>query len=220
MAFSHCVFIRIGKETARKSSPMAPVRTILIALLVCTVLVPAADAALSVALGDEVVLTGTNPGGQTLYLFLTGPNLPQEGARLEDASPVITGSSSSFTRAEVLADGTWRYKWDTKGVSGIIDTGSYILFAVTEPAGRQDLSGKEYTSLGVTLRKPGITVLTATTTSGKDGQGTAPGTPSSSDTARSPGSVPLPGGMPVPVPVEVPCLACIWAILFFGCFRR
>jgi hypothetical protein len=201
---------------------MAPVRTILIALLVLTFLLPAADAAFSMALGDEVVLTGTNPGGQTLYLFLTGPNLPQEGARLEDASPVITGSSSSFTRAEVLADGTWRYKWDTKGVSGIIDPGSYILFAVTEPAGRQDLTGKEYTSLGITLRKPGITVLTATPTLGKDGQGATPGTPppQAPGTAGSPGSVPLPGGMPVPVPVEVPCLACIWAILFFGCFRR
>jgi hypothetical protein len=202
---------------------MIPARNLFIAFLVCTALMSATAAALTVAMGDEVVITGTNPGGQDVYLFLTGPNLPREGVRL---NAVVTGSSSSFTRAEVLADGTWRYAWDTKGVGGVIDTGSYTLFAVTEPAGRQDLAGKLYTSLGISLREPGITVVTAT--SPPAGQGTTPATttPATASPSPLPGtpesrvSTPPATATPVPVPVEVTILACVVAILSAVCFRR
>ena len=200
---------------------MVPARNLFIAFLVCTALMSAPAAALTIAMGDEVVLTGQNPGGQTIYLFLTGPNLPREGVRLSDGNAVVTGSSSSFTRAEVLADGTWRYPWDTKGVGGVIDTGSYTLFAVTEPAGRQDLAGKVYASMGITLREPGITVITAAPT--PVGQGTTPATASPSPLPTSPQSTqstPPATATPVPVPLEVPILACVVAILSAVRIRR
>jgi hypothetical protein len=123
-------------------------------------LIPAFSAALSVPLGDKVPLTGTSTGSQTLYLFLTGPNLPANGVRLSDGAAVVTGSSSSFTRVDVQTDDMWRYDWDTSGLGGIIDVGSYVVYVVTEPAGKQDLKGKEYATLSITLTRPGISVVT------------------------------------------------------------
>ena len=135
--------------------------SVLLVILCLVVVLPSSTAALSVPLGDEIPLTGTSTGSQTLYLFLTGPNLPANGVRLSDGAPVVTGSSSSFTRVYVQTDDTWRYDWDTSGLGGKIDVGSYVVYVVTEPAGKQDLSGKEYATLGVTLTEPYISVVTA-----------------------------------------------------------
>ena len=130
-------------------------------LLIALVFIPAFSAALSVPLGDEIPLTGTSTGSQTVSLFLTGPNLPANGVRLSDGAPVVTGSSSSFTRVDVLTDNTWRYEWDTGGLGGMIDVGSYVVYVVGEPAGKEDLAGKEYATVSVSLTKPSISVVTA-----------------------------------------------------------
>ena len=122
------------------------------------------SAALSVPLGDEIPLTGTSTGSPTVYLFLTGPNLPANGVRLSDGAPVVTGSSSSFTRVDVLTDNTWRYEWDTSDLGGMIDVGSYVVYVVGEPAGKEDLAGKEYATVSVSLTKPSISVVTASPT--------------------------------------------------------
>ncbi|MDD1714965.1 MAG: hypothetical protein LUQ61_06880, partial [Methanoregulaceae archaeon] len=39
--------------------------------------------AVSVPLGDTLYLSGSAPGADTVYLFLTGPNLPSNGVRLD-----------------------------------------------------------------------------------------------------------------------------------------
>ncbi|MDD1660822.1 MAG: hypothetical protein LUQ62_06420 [Methanomicrobiales archaeon] len=191
-------------------------------LLIAILLVPPASATMSFALGDEIILAGQNPGGQTLYLFLTGPNLPQEGVRLEDARPVITGVASSFTRTDVLADDTWRYQWDTKGVGGIIDPGTYVLYVVTEPAGRLDLAGKEYTSLEVILKEPRLTVVTATTPL-PTGTGQAVITPVSVSTEiprESPVGQAPSLTIPMPMPKEIPFLAVLLALTFIFLKKR
>jgi hypothetical protein len=141
---------------------MLPARFRYVSLLLgALVFIPAFSAALSVPLGDEIPLTGTSTGSQTVYLFLTGPNLPAGGVRLSDGAPVVTGSSSSFTRVDVQTDNTWRYEWDTGGLGGIIDVGSYVVYVVDEPAGREDLAGKEYATVSVSLTEPYLSVVTA-----------------------------------------------------------
>jgi hypothetical protein len=58
---------------------------------------------ITAAMGDRVPLEGFAPGADEVYLFLTGPNLPVNGVRLEDISaPIISGDPSTFTRISIL----------------------------------------------------------------------------------------------------------------------
>jgi len=126
-------------------------------------LIPAAIAApvISAAIGDQVPLTGFAPGADRVYLFLTGPNLPANGVRLDDISaPVISGDPSSFTMTSV-DDYRWEYTWYTRTKGGVLDAGTYTIFIVTTPVGRRDLAGSEYATILVSLGSPGLVILPA-----------------------------------------------------------
>ena len=113
----------------------------------------------SAAIGDPVPLAGVAPGADWVYLFLTGPNLPSNGVRLDDISaPVISGDPSSFTRTSVDND-RWEYTWYTRTRGGVPDTGTYTIFIVTTPKGRKDLEGSEYATVMVSLGSPGLSIL-------------------------------------------------------------
>ena len=117
--------------------------------------------AVTVPLGDTLPLSGSAPGADSVYLFLTGPNLPANGVKLDDISvPVVTGVPSTFAQASVDADGTWEYTWYTRTAGGLPDAGTYTVYVVTEPVGRRDLgSADAYATIPVTLTRPTLTIL-------------------------------------------------------------
>ena len=110
------------------------------------------------AIGEEIVFSGINTASDTTYLFLTGPNIDLNGARLENTSvKVRTGDESTFTRAAVRADGTWSYRWNTADVDQILDAGIFTIYAVSQPCARGDLSGVQYSAASFLLGSPTLT---------------------------------------------------------------
>jgi hypothetical protein len=129
---------------------------LLIGLALLAGLSPAAAQAVSVPIGNTLMLSGSAPGADTVYLYLTGPNLPPNGVKLDDISvPVITGVPSTFVQVPVGTDGTWEYSWNTRTSGGLLDVGTYTVYVVTTPTGRTDLSGRDsYAVIAVTLTRP------------------------------------------------------------------
>ncbi len=135
-----------------------------IPLLIACMAAPASSL-VAAAIGETVVLSGGGGGYDTMYLFLTGPNLAPGGVRLDSvSSPVVSGEPSTFTRA-IVDDGRWEYSWETQSGGGSLDAGTYLVWATPVPLGRYDLavSGENYATIGVALNKPtlsaGITTI-------------------------------------------------------------
>jgi len=108
-------------------------------------------------LGEEIIISGTNTDGDTTHLFLTGPNLNSNGVRLDNISSVANNNAASFTKANVEADDTWVYRWDTSSLSRMLDAGGYAIYAVAEPRGKNALSGTQYATTYIQLRSPFVT---------------------------------------------------------------
>lgn len=103
--------------------------------------------------GDDVTFSGVNSETDTVYLFMTGPDLPAGGVPLTDpGTPVTDWQPSTFTRADVLADNTWQYTWQTAYLG--IPTGPYEVWAVSTPNSYQHLAGATYAGLPLELVKP------------------------------------------------------------------
>jgi hypothetical protein len=133
-----------------------------ILLLIALVIAPAASA-VTVYPGSEVTIAGTSTGSDTVYLFVTGPNLPATGGRLEDPhTPVRSGDPASFTTVTVGADDGWTYRWKTDDAG--LDPGTYTVYAVEAPVDRSNLSGHGYTTIPVTIGTPPGTLVTPTAT--------------------------------------------------------
>jgi hypothetical protein len=113
--------------------------------------------------GEDIPLRGTAPGSALLYLFLTGPNLPNQGISLAGGTPVETGAPASFTRVEVSTDGTWTYTWRTGSLGRILDPGTYTIYIVLEPRSRPDLDDAPYTTQAIVIGAPVETVTAAPT---------------------------------------------------------
>ncbi len=108
-------------------------------------------------LGDEIILSGTNTDSYTTYLFLTGPNLPPNGVRLDgETSPVEDNNTSSFTTAGVEADDTWSYKWDPAIIQRLLNAGNYTVYAAAEPRSRDNLSDVKHAAADIQLKLPAI----------------------------------------------------------------
>ena len=123
-------------------------------LLTAACFFPSQGALIQALQGEVIPLGGIATGADVLYLFLTGPNLPSQGISLVGGTPVITGDPSSFTRVEVLTDGTWSYRWRTGDLGRILDPGSYVLYAVEEPRARPDLDDASYTTQAIIFGPP------------------------------------------------------------------
>jgi len=109
-------------------------------------------------MGDVINLAGTSTSGNYVYLFLTGPNLNNNGVKLDDATtPVTDNDTSTFTAVGVNADTTWSYKWDTSSLGRTLDTGTYTIYAVDYPAGRDSLGGHQYETASVIIEQGFIT---------------------------------------------------------------
>jgi len=139
--------------------PMKHHLLLLVFAVLLLITIPAV--AVTVPLGDTLPLSGSAPGADTVYLFLTGPNLPANGVNPDDiAVPVVTGVPSTFAQAPVDADGNWEYTWYTRTAGGTLDAGTYTMYVVTEPAGRRDIgSADAYATIPVTLTRPTLTIF-------------------------------------------------------------
>ncbi len=108
------------------------------------------------AIGEEVRLSGSNSESCDTYLFITGPNLPSGGGRLDrPRQDVRTGVPSSFTIASGDCD-TWQYTLYT-GELGL-DAGTYTIYAVPSPVDRYNLGSVPYQTIPLTLKRPYITL--------------------------------------------------------------
>lgn len=107
-------------------------------------------------IGEEVKLSGVNSESCETYLFITGPNLPSGGARLDrPREAVITGNPSSFTSASGDCE-TWQYTLYTGNLG--LDAGTYTIYAVPSPVDRFNLGSVPYQTIPLTLRRPSVTM--------------------------------------------------------------
>ena len=137
-----------------------PAITSCILALACILLVTSVSAApgIQASLGDIIPLSGYSYGSPTVYLFLTGPNLPVNGVALNDITK--HADEGGFTRVQVDGDDHWSYKWGTANIGGRLDEGTYTVWVVNGPNDRSRLSQADYSTITVTLGKPSISVDT------------------------------------------------------------
>jgi len=128
--------------------------------VVSTIIMTGASAApgIQASVGDIIPLSGYSYGSQTVYLFITGPNLPVNGVALNDISK--RADEGGFTRLQVDSDDRWSYKWSTSNIGGRLDEGTYTIWVVNGPNDRSRLSEADYSTISVTLGKPSISVNT------------------------------------------------------------
>jgi hypothetical protein len=138
----------------KKIFPAIPVLIMGILFLAGTA---AAYSGIQTVMGDEVTLSGAATSGPYVYLFLTGPNLPENGVALHDITK--RADRGYFTKVSVDGD-RWSYTWHTGSINGKLDEGTYTLWVVSGPNDRSRLAQADYRTISVTLGKPYITVDT------------------------------------------------------------
>lgn len=133
-------------------------------ILLSLLLVPGAHATgtKTAFLGDMVLLSGYSPGSDTVYLFMTGPNLPVNGVALNNINR--RADMGGLSTASADPDGHWEYKWYTSQLGGKIDTGTYTIWVTDRPVDRSHLSGSDYRTITVLLQPPGISAEASTAT--------------------------------------------------------
>jgi hypothetical protein len=135
-------------------------------------------------LGGEILFTGNNTRTAITYLFITGPNLKLCGAQIQSADPrgmaVINGDPNTFQTANVLADDTWSWRWDTTNVA--LDAGTYTIWVVSKPRDKNHLGDAAYGTISLTLKNPFISADASQSAVAQGDRilinGTASGTPS------------------------------------------
>jgi hypothetical protein len=106
-------------------------------------------------LGEEAVFSGMNTDTGSTYLYITGPNLPDNGGKLTSPSQKsVSGDSGSFTVVKTNVDKTWEYPWYTSGLR--LDAGSYTVYAASEPKTEDQLADAPYGTTSIIIKKPYI----------------------------------------------------------------
>jgi hypothetical protein len=187
---------------------------LLAALLLCA-------SASAIVQGEDIPLGGTASGTDVVYLFMTGPNLPDQGIALAGGTPVTTGVPGSFTRVDVNTDGTWSYTWRTGSIGRILDDGTYTIYIVDEPRARSDLDDSSFATEAVTFGAPVETVtIVRTVTTVPPPPGTMQGGPLLTVPPIPAESPPAPGtpvpattgkaGIPAVIPLAAATLTLLW----------
>jgi hypothetical protein len=111
----------------------------------------AADAYYEGYIGDVIDLHGVSYSGTQVFLFFTGPGLPENGVTLSDTSQ--RADQGHFTIVDLDNSGQWSLKWDTRRLKSQIDPGTYTVYVTTEPADLAHLGGtNSYKTLEVYLQ--------------------------------------------------------------------
>ena len=131
-------------------------------------------------LGEQITFSGTDTDSDYVYLFITGPNLAENGANLATPSvALVNGNASTFVTKAVNVDNTWEYKLETSTIG--LDAGTYTVYAVNEPADKAHLSGTKYDTVSIVVKKPFVTATVSASTVAKGDKlyirGTAEGNP-------------------------------------------
>jgi hypothetical protein len=138
--------------------PLPTARLAGIILIGCLLLAggAAAAAGIQVYMGDIVTLQGYSTGSPTVYLFLTGPNLPVNGVALDNIN--ARADEGHFTEVDVDSNDHWTYLWATNSAGGRLDGGAYTIWVVDSPTDRSHLDRTSYRTISVGLDTPGITI--------------------------------------------------------------
>jgi hypothetical protein len=151
-----------------------PIRGLVMLLLLLALFSGASAAGqMQVYMGNVVKLSGYSYASDTVYLFLTGPNLPTNGVALDNINRLA--DQGGATRVDVDADGHWVYEWNTGATGGKLDAGSYTVWVADGPADLSHLSTVEYSTISVSLSVPSLTAGI----SGGSGQTSEPPLPGS-----------------------------------------
>jgi hypothetical protein len=148
------------------SSGIPLVTTVLIAGILLLAGSAAASPGIQTSMGDEVEIAGYATSGPYVYLFLTGPNLPENGVALHDISK--RADQGGFTKVSVDGDDRWTYTWHTGSINGRLDDGTYTVWVVSGPNDRSRLAWADYRTISVTLGKPFVSVDTPVQPGGMD----------------------------------------------------
>ena len=107
-------------------------------------------------MGEKVVFSGMNTDSDSTYLFITGPNLPDNGGKLSSPQQKpVSGDPGSFTVATTKPDNTWEYTWYTSALR--LDAGTYTIYAVTSPQPKDQFNDSTtYGTVGIVYKKPFI----------------------------------------------------------------
>ncbi|MEI6292443.1 MAG: PEGA domain-containing protein [Methanomicrobiales archaeon] len=106
-------------------------------------------------IGNRVDLKGTTISSDSIYLFVTGPDLPSNGVRLDNMQvPVLTGDPESFTVTDVTND-HWSFTWNTARQGFSLKEGIYTIYASKKPFGKSSVSSSVYGTISVSLTKSG-----------------------------------------------------------------
>jgi PEGA domain len=135
----------------------------LIILVSCFLLTGTAAAqGIQAYLGDTIPLSGYSPSSPWVYLFLTGPNLPENGVALNNIN--LPADQGGFTKVTVNGENDmWTYKWGTNSLGGRLDAGTYTIWVVNGPNDRSNLANAEYATISVTLISPTLSLTSAGT---------------------------------------------------------
>ena len=106
--------------------------------------------------GDEIQFSGTNTETYKTYLFITGPNLPANGAYIASLHPRDSPSKdqdvTTFKSVDVNGDHTWSWKWGTQ--NSALDAGEYTVYAVSQPLTKESLAQAAYGTVSIIIKRP------------------------------------------------------------------
>ncbi len=129
----------------------------IILCILCLVVSPgsAADIDMEGYLGETITLHGFSYVGDSVYLFLTGPGLPENGVTLTNTD--LRADQGQFTVVGVDDNQEWSYSWKTSRISNEIDYGTYIVYVTNEPVDKAHLGGtSSYKTLKIFLKDSGV----------------------------------------------------------------
>jgi len=139
------------KLSTFRTSGMALV-TVILALCCAISVVSAADASYEGYLGDTIALQGESYSGNQVYMFMTGPGLPENGVTLTDVTQ--RADQGQFTIVPLDNTQHYLFKWNTQRIHTEIDPGTYTVYVVNEPVDKAHLgSTSSYQTLSVYLKK-------------------------------------------------------------------
>jgi hypothetical protein len=125
--------------------------------LSCSFLIPAAAAAdieMEGYMGETITLHGVSYIGDSVYLFLTGPGLPENGVTLTNTD--LRADKGQFTVVGLDDNQEWTYTWKTSRIANEIDYGTYTVYVTNEPVDKAHLGGtSSYKTLSIFLKDSG-----------------------------------------------------------------
>ncbi len=114
--------------------------------------ISAADANIEAELGDTLNLHGVSYTGTSVYLFMTGPGLPENGVTLTDVTQ--RADHGQFTQIDLDSNQEWSYRWNTARIENEINAGTYLVYVTNEPVDKAHLGGSNsYKTLEVYLKE-------------------------------------------------------------------